>query len=70
MLRLENLTKSYTQPNGDVLPVLDIPRFHLAPSEQMALIGRSGCGKSTLLRAIEQVKAGKPALVDVICRHR
>lgn len=52
MLLLENVKKSYLEANGHVLPILDIPRFAVGPSEQMALIGRSGCGKTTLLHVI------------------
>ncbi len=52
MLQLENLKKSYIEPNGHVLPVLDIPSFRVEAAEQMVLLGRSGCGKSTLLHVI------------------
>ena len=65
MLRLENLQKSYTQPDGKVLPVLDIPRFHSAPAEQMVLVGRSGCGKSTLLHVIAGIGSADSGKVIV-----
>jgi len=52
MLRLENVLKAYLEPDGHRLPILDIPRFEVAPGEQLALVGRSGCGKSTLLHVI------------------
>ena len=52
MLQLERLTKSYREPNGHVLPVLDIATFAVGAGEQMVLLGRSGCGKSTLLHII------------------
>lgn len=52
MLRIKNLKKTFQQPNGQPLPVLDIPKFEVAAGEQLALIGRSGCGKSTLLHVI------------------
>jgi len=52
MLLLEKLKKSYVEPNGQLLPVLDIPNFSVAAGEQMVLVGRSGCGKSTLLHVI------------------
>ncbi len=52
MLYLRDLKKSFTQPDGTALPVLDIPNFHVAQGEQMALVGRSGCGKTTLLHII------------------
>ena len=34
------------------LPILDIEEFHVAPGEQMVLVGKSGCGKTTLLHVI------------------
>ena len=52
MLELKNVKKSYTEPNGDLLPVLDIESFNLEQGEQVALIGRSGGGKTTLLHVI------------------
>lgn len=52
MLLLENVRKSYREPNGDVLPILDIERFEINAGEQVVLRGRSGCGKTTLLNCI------------------
>ena len=52
MLQLSDVKKSYVEPNGDVLPVLDIATFSVEPGEQMVIVGRSGCGKSTLLHVI------------------
>lgn len=52
LLELHNVRKSYREPNGAELPILDIPQFALARGEQMVLVGRSGCGKTTLLHII------------------
>lgn len=52
MLELRDLKKSYRQPDGSRLPILDIPSFRVANAEQMVLVGRSGCGKTTLLHVI------------------
>ena len=65
MLLLERVRKSYVEPNGQTLPVLDIPAFHLAGGEQMVLVGRSGCGKTTLLHVIAGISRPDEGLVKV-----
>ena len=52
MLKLESILKSYLQPNGDTVPILDVPEFEVAAGEQLALVGPSGGGKTTLLHII------------------
>ena len=52
MLQLRNVKKSYAEPDGGRLPILDIPLFEVKNGEQMVLVGRSGCGKTTLLHTI------------------
>jgi ABC-type lipoprotein export system ATPase subunit len=52
MLQLRQVKKSYAEPDGGRLPILDIPLFEVKNGEQMVLIGRSGCGKTTLLHTI------------------
>jgi ABC-type lipoprotein export system ATPase subunit len=52
MLLVENVKKSYREPDGSRLPILDVPHFHLAPGEQVVIRGRSGGGKTTFLNAI------------------
>ena len=52
MLELHQVKKSYTEPNGQALPILDIDHFSIAAGEQVVLRGRSGCGKTTLLNCI------------------
>lgn len=52
MLILKDIKKQYLQPNGEVLPILDVPSFSVGEGEQVALLGPSGCGKTTLLHII------------------
>ena len=67
MLHLKDLKKSFRQPDGTALPVLDIPEFRVAAGEQMVLVGRSGCGKTTLLHVIAGISrpdSGKVRIDD------
>lgn len=54
MIRLENVSKSFTLHNqgGAVIPVMQAASLSVAPGECVALIGNSGAGKSTLMRMI------------------
>lgn len=67
MLLLKDVQKSFTQPDGSPLPILDIADFHVAAGEQMILVGRSGCGKTTLLQIIAGISrpdSGKVRIND------
>jgi len=67
MLQLKDIKKSFRQPDGTELPVLDIPEFRVAPGEQVVLVGRSGCGKTTLLHVIAGISrpdSGKVRIDD------
>lgn len=52
LVQLAGVRKSYREPNGERLPILDIERFAVEHGEQVVIRGRSGCGKTTLLHAI------------------
>jgi ABC-type lipoprotein export system ATPase subunit len=52
MLALEHVRKSYIEPSGEPLPILDIEQLAIGQGEQVVLRGRSGCGKTTLLNCI------------------
>lgn len=54
-LELVDVRKSYRNPGGTELPVLNIPEFRLQEGEQVALVGQSGCGKTTLLNVISGI---------------
>ena len=52
MLKLLEVKKTFTQPDGTQLPVIDIESYDVEAGEQLAMVGRSGCGKTTLLHVI------------------
>jgi alpha-D-ribose 1-methylphosphonate 5-triphosphate synthase subunit PhnL len=54
MIRIENLSKSFTLHNqgGTVIPVMAGAALSVAPGECVGLVGQSGSGKSTLMRMV------------------
>jgi putative ABC transport system ATP-binding protein len=52
MLQLKNIKKSFLQPDGQQVPILDVEEFTIDAGEQVVLLGPSGCGKTTLLHTI------------------
>ena len=64
-LILQDVKKSYREPGGTVLPILNIARFELADGEQMALLGPSGGGKTTLLNVISGITAPDSGSVTI-----
>ena len=55
MLEIRNLQKSYSEPSGNRLLILDIPQLDIAEGEQVVLRGESGGGKTTLLHIISGI---------------
>ena len=55
MLEIRNLQKSYAEPSGNRLLILDIPHLDVAEGEQVVLRGESGGGKTTLLHIISGI---------------
>ena len=55
MLEIRNLQKSYNEPSGNQLLILDIPNLDIAEGEQVVLRGESGGGKTTLLHIISGI---------------
>lgn len=64
-LNLDNVKKSYREPDGSILPVLNVTRFSLAAGEQAALVGQSGGGKTTLLNVIAGISTPDAGAVVV-----
>lgn len=54
MIRIENLSKSFTLHNqgGAVIPVMGGAELTVSPGECVGLTGQSGAGKSTLMRMV------------------
>ncbi|HEY9728947.1 MAG TPA: ABC transporter ATP-binding protein [Chroococcales cyanobacterium] len=51
-LEIENIVKSYPNPEGGELVILDGINLTIAEDEYISVIGHSGCGKSTLLKIV------------------
>ena len=56
-LELRSVTKTYREPGGGRLPILNVNHFQMAAGEQVVLVGSSGGGKTTLLNIIAGITA-------------
>jgi len=65
MLLLKDVRKTYREPDGSPLPILNIREFRVAAGEQAVLMGRSGCGKTTLLHVIAGISRPDSGLVQI-----
>ncbi len=65
MLEIQNLKKAFTEPNGQALPILDIPSFRIEAGEQVVLLGKSGGGKTTLLHIIAGITKADTGVVKI-----
>jgi putative ABC transport system ATP-binding protein len=68
MLVLQHVRKSYVEPNGEPLPILDVERLTLDRGEQAVLRGRSGCGKTTLLNCIAGLSTIDAGTIEIAGR--
>lgn len=64
-LLLKDVRKSYQEPDGSPLPVLNIAHFEMQPADQVALIGQSGGGKTTLLNIVSGITQADAGIVQV-----
>jgi ABC-type lipoprotein export system ATPase subunit len=65
ILQLQNVRKSFREPDGHRLPILNVPRFSVERGEQMVLVGPSGCGKTTLLHVIAGISRADSGVIRI-----
>jgi putative ABC transport system ATP-binding protein len=64
-LQLKNVLKTYREPDGNVLTVLDVEDFQIGTAEQVVLVGASGGGKTSLLNVISGISTPDQGSVTV-----
>jgi nitrate/nitrite transport system ATP-binding protein len=62
---IENLVKSYPQPDGSNTVILDGINLTISPEEYISVIGHSGCGKSTMLKILAGLDRPTSGLVTI-----
>jgi putative ABC transport system ATP-binding protein len=65
MLLVHELRKSFREPDGTPLPILDVKHFEVAAGEQVVLMGKSGSGKTTLLHVIAGLSRPDSGMVQI-----
>lgn len=63
-IRVSNVSKSYSLPDGTVRQVLDDIDLSIADGEFICLLGPSGCGKTTLLNILSGLDREHRGRVD------
>ena len=64
-LEIENLFKSYKNPDGSEFSVLDNINLSIGENEFISVIGHSGCGKSTLLKIVAGLEQQSKGIVTL-----
>lgn len=64
-LEINNLFKSYTNPDGSEFSVLDNINLSIGENEYISVIGHSGCGKSTLLKIVAGLEKQSDGIVTL-----
>jgi nitrate/nitrite transport system ATP-binding protein len=62
---IDNLVKSYPQPDGSDTVILDGINLTISPEEYTSVIGHSGCGKSTLLKILAGLERPTSGLITI-----
>jgi putative ABC transport system ATP-binding protein len=66
VLRLRGVKKTWPEPAGGTLTVLDIPSWEVEAGAHLALVGGSGSGKSTLLSILSGILLPDAGSVEVL----
>jgi putative ABC transport system ATP-binding protein len=64
-LEIHQLKKSYLEPGGSILPILNVEQFSIDSAEQVVLVGSSGGGKTTLLNVIAGITTADSGSVTI-----
>jgi nitrate/nitrite transport system ATP-binding protein len=64
-LEIENLVKSYPNPDGEESVILDRVNLSIRKGEYISIIGHSGCGKSTLLKIVAGLEKATSGLATL-----
>ncbi|HAG82314.1 MAG TPA: bacitracin ABC transporter ATP-binding protein [Cyanobacteria bacterium UBA12227] len=64
-LEIENIVKSYPNPEGNELVILDGINLTIGEDEYISVIGHSGCGKSTLLKLVAGLEKPTSGMVRI-----
>ncbi len=64
-LSIEQIVKTYPQPNGDRSIVLNGIDMTIGKQEYVSIVGHSGCGKSTLMRIVAGLEQPTSGLVTL-----
>jgi len=65
MIKVSNLSKTFTDYKGDKFLVLDNLNFNIKKGEISVILGRSGSGKSTLLNILAAIDSDVEGKVEV-----
>ena len=65
LLRVKQLKKSFSSPEGENINVVDVDNFELAASEFCGMRGESGSGKTTFLHLLAGILSQDDGLIEL-----